>query len=488
MTLRQHRNMSCALVAAWVLLLALPGAATSILSDAAPWQDITSSITYLPDADASRTIEEVAALPASSFLTPDAISINLGVHVDAVWLRVELDNQTTRTNWVLELNNARIEEVRLFSPGPDGGWTDQATGTDHPIKERLALHVLPALKLKVPRGETTVYYVRAKHSGSLRFQVHVSLVAIFQQNVTNRTAAAAAIGGGLIAMIIFNLVVFIQLREIGYFFLAAAVFSFLLFSAALNGAGYIWLWPDAHWWSGRSVTTTASLHHVFISLFFWRFMLPAKNTPRVNRIGLVFAVLFVAITLLCMTDMKIKYYAIAWVGSLGPMVFVAAAIYAWWRGFRPAGHFALAWTLSVIGVVSLTIINGGFANHSYFRESAVSVAYLLSVVIWNLSLAERLRLSERTAREQLEVQVGERTRDLQQALDEVKNLSGLLPICSSCKKIRGDHGYWQGVEQYLHEHTEAQFSHSVCPDCMESLYPGYADRIAEFDEEPHPLP
>ena len=92
------------------------------------------------------------------------------------------------------------------------------------------------------------------------------------------------------------------------------------------------------------------------------------------------------------------------------------------------------------------------------------------------------------AREQLEEEVTERTRDLQQALDEVKNLSGLLPICSSCKKIRGDHGYWQGVEQYLHEHTEAQFSHSVCPDCMESLYPGYADRIAEFDEEPHPLP
>jgi len=61
--------------------------------------------------------------------------------------------------------------------------------------------------------------------------------------------------------------------------------------------------------------------------------------------------------------------------------------------------------------------------------------------------------------------------ELQNALAEVKRLSGLLPICASCKKIRDDQGYWQQVEKYVQEHSEARFSHSICPDCAKRLYP-----------------
>ncbi len=67
--------------------------------------------------------------------------------------------------------------------------------------------------------------------------------------------------------------------------------------------------------------------------------------------------------------------------------------------------------------------------------------------------------------------------NLQKALSGVKKLSGLLPICASCKKIRDDQGYWNDVERYVSEHSEAQFSHSLCPDCMKKLYPDFADEI-----------
>jgi AmiR/NasT family two-component response regulator len=64
-----------------------------------------------------------------------------------------------------------------------------------------------------------------------------------------------------------------------------------------------------------------------------------------------------------------------------------------------------------------------------------------------------------------------RNEALQSALAQVKTLSGLLPICSNCKKIRDDEGYWQQVEIYIAEHSEAEFSHGLCPDCMQELYP-----------------
>ena len=61
--------------------------------------------------------------------------------------------------------------------------------------------------------------------------------------------------------------------------------------------------------------------------------------------------------------------------------------------------------------------------------------------------------------------------ELRAALAEVKILSGLLPICASCKKIRDDKGYWQTLEKYLQEHSDAQFTHGICDDCIDKLYP-----------------
>ena len=65
--------------------------------------------------------------------------------------------------------------------------------------------------------------------------------------------------------------------------------------------------------------------------------------------------------------------------------------------------------------------------------------------------------------------------ELQQTLAEVKTLSGLIPICAWCKSVRNDQGYWQTVEQYVHSHSDASFSHSICPSCREK----FKDEIAK---------
>lgn len=62
--------------------------------------------------------------------------------------------------------------------------------------------------------------------------------------------------------------------------------------------------------------------------------------------------------------------------------------------------------------------------------------------------------------------------ELSAAMANVKLLSGLLPICASCKKIRDDQGYWNHVEMYVKEHSMAEFTHGICPECAEILYPG----------------
>ena len=79
---------------------------------------------------------------------------------------------------------------------------------------------------------------------------------------------------------------------------------------------------------------------------------------------------------------------------------------------------------------------------------------------------------EMDRRKNRELELRRSNEELQKALKEVKVLRGLIPMCASCKKIRNDGGFWQHLEEYLGEHSEAEFSHGLCQPCIKKLYPG----------------
>jgi PAS domain S-box-containing protein len=84
-----------------------------------------------------------------------------------------------------------------------------------------------------------------------------------------------------------------------------------------------------------------------------------------------------------------------------------------------------------------------------------------------------------TERKKLEKEKEENIIKLQKSLNEIKTLRGIIPICSNCKKIRDDKGFWNQVESYMREHTEAEFTHGICPACAEKLYPEAYKKIKE---------
>ncbi len=121
---------------------------------------------------------------------------------------------------------------------------------------------------------------------------------------------------------------------------------------------------------------------------------------------------------------------------------------------------------------------GGLFTQGVTNVDLISLNLYLGLIAGTGLILSSLSM-ERTQFEQglidlnatLEQRVAERTKSLQDALDNVKTLSGLLPICSHCKKVRNDSGYWQAVETFVSDHSEAEFSHGICPDCMEKHFP-----------------
>ncbi len=107
--------------------------------------------------------------------------------------------------------------------------------------------------------------------------------------------------------------------------------------------------------------------------------------------------------------------------------------------------------------------------------TAVEVALTFSLIkdrrgdVAGISTIER----DITARKREEAERSKLISELTEALGRIKTLRGLLPICAACKKIRDDGGYWQKLEAYICEHTEAEFTHGICPECLARLYPQY---------------
>ena len=124
----------------------------------------------------------------------------------------------------------------------------------------------------------------------------------------------------------------------------------------------------------------------------------------------------------------------------------------------------------------------------YVSAAILTVIILLSggIIYQGLNETNKRRNAEQELEKyynHLEELVAERTSELTKALSEVKQLSGLLPICAACKKIRDDQGYWNQIESYIQRHSQAEFSHSICPDCMQKLYPGLAEKIKNGHKE-----
>ncbi|MGD0589679.1 MAG: MASE1 domain-containing protein [Bacteroidota bacterium] len=136
---------------------------------------------------------------------------------------------------------------------------------------------------------------------------------------------------------------------------------------------------------------------------------------------------------------------------------------------------------------------GHFVGSSENESLILLILYIGVIGITGMVLAAvvanglRFEKALQQANDQLEVRVTERTSELQDALNNIKTLGGLLPICANCKKIRDDLGYWQAVESYIMKHSDATFTHGMCPDCMKEYFPDYvpANHRKPADSEKH---
>jgi hypothetical protein len=121
---------------------------------------------------------------------------------------------------------------------------------------------------------------------------------------------------------------------------------------------------------------------------------------------------------------------------------------------------------------ALFLLAGALALLTGMAElsSETQIRYLTTFILCSI-----LAYIIESLRERFDAESRELIERLEKALSEVKTLEGLLPICAACKKVRDDRGYWNQIEAYIQDRADARFTHSVCPECIEELYPEFVE-------------
>jgi|GEM_PF-2399591 len=139
----------------------------------------------------------------------------------------------------------------------------------------------------------------------------------------------------------------------------------------------------------------------------------------------------------------------------------------------------------VITVLSMTVSEFYYPEYLFnygskiqdYIDVGISLPLCLSITGLTVYLIFNEYIKERISNKEFLKQLTIDKEVMESSFNEIRILRGFLPICANCKKIKDSNGNWKQIEEYIHKHSEAKFSHGICPECTRNLYPEFADRI-----------
>jgi hypothetical protein len=249
--------------------------------------------------------------------------------------------------------------------------------------------------------------------------------------------------------------------------------------ASMGGFGPAYLYPSNTWLGGDGIPFIIATSYALMIVFAREFLNLRAYRWLERGAQILIAWAFLLSLASFLLPLAVSYQIIT------PMIFIYSlfslftGVIAWRRGrtearFFIAGQLASWISLIVTGLAMSNVI----AAHPLIGQSP-ALGAAVDAMLFSLALGDRIRLIQRAriaaeeqARRNLEIRSEELERLVVARTAEIKTLHGILPICANCKKIRTDDGAWQQLESYISQHTDAQFSHGICADCIQELYPG----------------
>lgn len=318
----------------------------------------------------------------------DDAAINFGYSSSTWWLRVELAADPSATHdWLLEVAFPTLDSVEYF--GPSG---ERMVAGDHlPFASRPLLHRNFVFPVHLDETGVGTIWLRVASEGTLTVPLRLWRQSAFWQESMASYALLSLYFGMLLALALYNLLLWISLRDRNYLTYVLFATSMAVGQLSLNGLGNQFLWPDWPAWGDLAFSTGFAATGLFGALFTRGFLETRRNLPRLDGaiIGLagLFAVCAVAPLL---APYRLAAILTSLTGVTFSLVAVLAAIRCWRAGQPGARIFLLAWTALLAGVVVVGLRNLNLLPTTFLSFYAIQIGSALEMVLLSFALAERI--------------------------------------------------------------------------------------------------
>lgn len=398
--------------------------------------ELGSSLAYLEDPEAEMDWAAASAqLQQGGFRTTDEDIPSFGYSSSAFWFHVVLKNPgPERAYRYLEVAYPLLDYLHVHLDYSDGPQKVFKSGDRLPFDSRPLDFTRFLFPLELAPGESVDVMIRLKTSSSVQFPLILWTAEALGQKDHKEQLLHGLYYGVMLTMLIFNLLVFLYIRDRNYLYYLYYLSGFILFQATFSGYAYQFLWPEWTWWQDKSLVVMIAVAMGWLLLFVRKFLGDPGFTTRTKnwyQAGMWYCFALAAIALFA------PYYYMIQIITLSTIFFavfiLGSSLIMWMRGFHPAQYIFLSWAVQLFGIVVYVIQINDFLPANFYTFYSIQIGSVIQVLGFSIALLDRLkRLNnenirlQQAVRTELEEQVKTRTRELNEALADLSRINTVL--------------------------------------------------------------
>lgn len=412
------------------------------LSNTEEVRTITKSISYFVDDTESITLEDVMRMPAEKYTQPTVDILNFKTKLVTVWMRIEMEKKIEEEHdWFLELGSPFVNHSEFYFQNENGDWDFVKEGRIYPFSERLFKQGTFFYDLPEFQGKRVFYM---KFTGYyMRVPVRVGTAQAFWEGNHFRDIAYGVFYGLILIIVAYNLFLYISIRELNYlYYILFALFNGLT-QFHINGHGTEFLWGDILWFNRHSAWSPG-LMTIFMSLFTISFLKLESELPLYTKIfkGIIGVCISALILNVVQVHSTISSMLIQLSILVGVILILMSSYILIRRNYKPARFFFLAWLMYLLSALVFIVASLGIIEFRGVFPTFTMVGTSMEIILLSLALADKIRyykqqneetqqmaleivnetkMSMKAQNEELENIIMERTEELVQINDQLKD-------------------------------------------------------------------
>lgn len=387
-------------------------------------ESLYPSLYILADNEKELTIDDVTSDQfANQFNHSKHFKQSGGFFDMAKWTRIEIENQSSQKDWLLEFAFPLIFYIHIFVEDESGIKEIEETGAYYPFHHRKIKHRNFILNLEIEPNTSKTYYMLFYGGGDLHPPINVWETNAFIEKTQNEFVLLGLIYGMIVVMILYNLFLYFSLQLKSYLYYVFAIFFTIMGQLSISGFSFQYFWPNFPEWNLVSAPFWVSLACIFILIFTRNFLDVDQYLPGFKSILyiLIYLNLLVILTLFISHYTALNLMLLSTVSTFSSVLTVGFICLK--RGARQARFFIVGWLIFLGGVFITILERAVIIPFSIFTEYAGQVTLAIEVVLLSLALADKINMM-RAEKEQAEKEAQENQelalKSLKQA-DELKD-------------------------------------------------------------------